>query len=93
MKKATRTTISSEVQVALNKDSLEAEPRTQYDRQLAGKDELVRQKDRELSDLKGTNQVYDDTRDQAFMDVFLDSKPSDRDPVSSKSPSPLILTP
>ena len=40
------------VQVALNKDSLEAELRTQYDGQLAGKDETVRQKDRELSELK-----------------------------------------
>ena len=40
------------VQVALNKDSLEAELRTQYDGQLAGKDELVRRKDVELSQVR-----------------------------------------
>ena len=40
------------VQVALNKDSLEAELRAQYDEKLAGRDELLRQKELELSELR-----------------------------------------
>ncbi|MDI1493465.1 MAG: hypothetical protein OHK93_005255 [Ramalina farinacea] len=40
------------VQVALNKDSLEADLRAQYDEKLAGRDELLRQKELELSELR-----------------------------------------